>query len=166
MAGVGWGDVLGGVVAGLIASFLAWAVSKALRWRRNRLDFGGLAGEYRVSEKGRSETGNRTATLTGAGPLLKFAWTLKDGSEIKGTLAMNEQARVTGAGSYDHVRGSAYGWGGLSFQVAGRERSSVHLLVDGWFTDQTARQQIASAWVWKMHERALCERRLWRLRLF
>ena len=166
MAGVGWGDVLGGVAAGLIGSFLAWAVGRAIRWRRNRIDFGGLAGEYRVSDKGLSETANGAATLSGTGSVLEFAWTLEDGSEIEGTLAMNEQSRVTGAASYDHVRGSAYGWGDFSFQMAGRERPGVRLLVDGRFTDQRTRQQVAGAWVWDMQKATLRKWRVWRLRLF
>jgi hypothetical protein len=164
MAGVGWGDVLGGVVAGLIASVLAWAVGRVLRWRRNRFDFGGLAGAYRVNEKW-SEKDDGTATVSGTGPLLKFTWTLADGSEVKGTLAMNEQSRVTGAGSYDHVRGNAYGWGHFTFQVAGRKQGGVRLLVDGRFTDQRARQEIAGAWLWEMDKATLRERRVWGLRL-
>jgi hypothetical protein len=37
-------------------------------------------------------------------------------------------------------------------QVASRKEGAVSLLVDGRFTDQAARQQIASAWVWEMRE--------------
>jgi hypothetical protein len=78
--------------------------ARAARWRRNRDDFGRLAGEYRVSEKQPSERADGTATLSGSGPMLTLAWTLEDGSEVTGTLSMNEQSPVTGAGSYEHTR--------------------------------------------------------------
>jgi hypothetical protein len=117
-----------------------------------------------VSEKWSGQA-DGTATLSGNGPVLKLAWTLKDGSEVNGTLAMNEQSRVTGAGGYDHVRGTAYGWGDLSVQVAVRRRDKVRLLADGRFTDQRARQQIAGAWVWDMQKATLREWRVWRGRL-
>ena len=165
VAGVGWGDLLGGVLAGFIASTVAWGVGRIRRWRRNRDDFGRLAGEYLVSEKQPSERADGTVTLGGSGPVLDLAWTLKDGSEVRGMISMNEQSRVTGAGSYDHVRGTNYGWGYFSLQVAVRERGVVRILVDGRFTDQRTRRQIAGAWVWEMQKATLREWRVWRLRL-
>jgi hypothetical protein len=162
---VGWSDLLGGVVAGVIASTIAWGISRLYRLRRNRIDFGRLAGEYRVREKQPSEEADGTVTLRGNGPVLDLAWTLGDRSEVRGTVSMNEQSRVSGAGSYDHVRGENYGWGYFSLQVAEGERGPIRLLVDGRFTDQKARQQIAGAWVWEMQKATLREWRLWRLRL-
>jgi hypothetical protein len=61
---------------------------------------------------------------------------------------MNEQSRVTGAGSYEHFRGAG-GWGDFSVQVASRERGVVRLLVDGRYTDQANRKVVATAWVWQ-----------------
>lgn len=115
---------------------------------RNRDDFGRLAGEYRVTQKPPSNESNGTARLSGNGPLLDLVWTFEDGSKAKGTLSMNEQSRVTGAGSYEHFRGAG-GWGDFSVQVATRERDAVRLLVDGQYTDQANRKLVATAWVWQ-----------------
>jgi hypothetical protein len=141
-------ELLGGVVAGLVASAIAWCVGRVVRWQRNRDDFGSLAGAYDVSEK---ETGLAVGTVAihGHGPILNLEWTHPDGSQASGRIAMNEQSRVTGSGSYEHRRGSNVGWGYFMLQVASRERDAVRLLVDGTFTDQELRRQTASAWVWE-----------------
>jgi hypothetical protein len=148
----GRGEVLGGVIAGLIASAIAWGVGRLVRWKRNIDDFGVLAGEYNVYEKAPSDRADGTLTLKGKSPVLDVSWTLEDGSTVRGTLTMNEQSRVTGSGSYEHRRGSAGGWGDFSVHVASRKQGAVRVLVDGRFTDQELRRQIASAWVWEMHE--------------
>jgi hypothetical protein len=147
--GLGCGELIGGVVAGLIGSAIAWTVGRTVRSKRNRDDFGSLAGEYQVREKQPSEQPDGTVTISGSGPNLDFLWTLGNGSEARGRLAMNEQSRVTGSGSYEHRRGANRGWGDLTIQVASRERNSVRLLVDGRYTSQKDRQQVASAWVWE-----------------
>lgn len=156
IAGSRWsferGEVLGGVVAGLIASGIAWGIGRLVRWRRNAGDFGVLAGTYDVFEKQPSAEAAGTVTLTGDGPVLDVVWTLEDGSEARGTLTMNEQSRVTGAGTYEHRRGTNRGWGEFTVHVASRRARAVRLLVDGRFTDQKLRQQIASAWTWEMQE--------------
>lgn len=137
-----------GVLAGVIAAGIAWGIGRTIRWGRNLNDFGRLAGEYRVIEKqGRTDG---TVIITGNGSQLGFIWTMRDKSTVEGTLAMNEQSRVTGAGSYTHSRGESYGWGDLSFQVAARKRGAIRLLVDGRFTNTTSRSHVASAWVWEM----------------
>jgi hypothetical protein len=147
--GFGW-DLAGGVIAGLIAAGIAWGIGFALRVRRNRSRFGRLAGTYRVFEKQPSRKGAGTVEVTGNGPTLDFAWTLADGSKAAGQIAMNEQSGVTGSGSYEHTRGANQGWGYLSVQVASRERGAARLLVDGTYTRQKTRDEVATAWVWEM----------------
>jgi hypothetical protein len=111
-----------------------------VRWKRNRDDFGSLAGSYDVNEKEPSDRADGTVVIEGNGPTLAFVWRLADGSEARGTIAMNEQSRVTGTGSYEHFRDGKLGWGDLWLQVASRERDAVRLLVDGRYTKQEARQ--------------------------
>lgn len=155
MAGFGW-NVLGGVFAAFAYALILW-------WRRrerNLDDFGRLAGKYRVTQKW-SEEPQGTVTLSGNGPKLDFVWTMEDGSAPTGKLWMNEQTRLTGAGSYQHRR-TGFGWGELTVQVADRERGAVRLLVDRQFTDPTAHQPVAEAWVWEMHHASNPSDRWWR----
>jgi hypothetical protein len=63
---------------------------------------------------------------------------------------MNEQSRLDGTGSYDHVRGSNEGWGHLTVHVQSRERDAARLLVDGLYTRQRCRDVVATAWIWEM----------------
>lgn len=137
-------------MAGLIASAFAWAIGLALRLKRNRDDFGSLAGKYSVNEKEPSQRPDGTVVIDGNGPNLNFVWTFADGTEARGQIAMNEQSRVTGSGSYEHVRDERHGWGDVWLQVGSRERDAVRLLVDGRYTNQEKRLGVASAWVWEM----------------
>jgi hypothetical protein len=146
-----WNEVKGGVVAGLLGAFIAWGIGRLIREKRNRDDFGRLAGDYDVMDKADRTQVIATATIKGRGPRLEMTWQWNDGSLVTGQVSMNEQSRVTGAGSYTHVRGSALGWGSIYVQVADHDRRV--LLVDGTFTDSDSRQQVASAWVWRRRER-------------
>lgn len=148
--GVGWGDLLGGIVAGLIGAAIVGAFAWWRRRRRDRADFGSLAGSYAVTEKQPSQRAEGTVTVTGDGPLLSFEWTTADGSQAHGTLAMNEHSRVTGTGSYEQVRGLNHGWGYLTVYVASREQGAARLLVDGRYTRQANRDEVSTAWVWEM----------------
>jgi len=56
-------------------------------------------------------------------------------------------AGVAGAGSYTHETLSGNGWGNLRVRVASRD--PVVLQVDGTYTDQRPRSEIATAWVWR-----------------
>jgi hypothetical protein len=47
-----WNDIWGGLVAGLLATVLVGTFTWVRRQRRDRRDFGSLAGEYDVTEKG------------------------------------------------------------------------------------------------------------------
>ena len=87
------------------------------------------------------------AKVSRDGATLGFVWTFPDGTEATGTLAMNEQSRVTGSGSYKHLRG-ALGWGYLTAHVASREKDAAQLLVDGRYT--LDRGDVSTAWVWEM----------------
>jgi hypothetical protein len=145
-----WSGISGGVLAGLLAALIAWAVGRGLRRRRNRADFGSLSGGYQVAEKSTDEVAG-TATLTGNGPSLHLSWVMEDGTVATGTIVMNEQSRVDGSGSYTHDTESGLGWGYLRVRVASRD--PVVLRVDGTFTDQRARSEVASAWVWRRRTR-------------
>lgn len=148
--GIGWGEVLGGIVAGLLASAVIAVAARCWRRHRDRKDFGCLAGTYDVTEKQPTEQPDGMVEVAGDGPVLTFVWTFGDGSVAEGALTMNEQSRVTGAGSYKHVRGSNLGWGYVTLIVASRGKDAAQLLVDGRYTRQKHRDEIATAWVWEM----------------
>lgn len=142
-------DLLGGVLAGLIGTAIIYGFSKVRQQRRNSADFGCLAGVYDVTVK-QSDEPEGSVMITGDGPLLSFAWKMDGGTDAVGTIAMNEQSRVTGSGSYEH----GDGWGYLTVQVASRERGAARLLVDGRYTRQKERDEVSTAWVWEMSEPA------------
>lgn len=148
--GVGWGDLLGGVIAGLIASAVVGALVWWWRRRRDRKDFGCLAGTYDATEKQPSEKPDGTVVVTGDGPVLTFVWRFGDGSVADGTLAMNEQSRFIGSGGYEHVRGRNLGWGQVTVIVASRDKGAARLLIDGQYTRQEMRDAVWTAWVWEM----------------
>ena len=150
LSSIGGSEIVGGVVAGLIASAIAWVVLRGLRWKRDRDDFGVLSGDYRVIEKPPWEQAQGTVTITVNGSILAFEWTWLDGSEARGTIAMDERSRVTGLGSYEHTRHGSTGWGYLSIRIASREPNAARILVDGWYTDKEQYQRVATAWFWDM----------------
>lgn len=117
---------------------------------RNRADFGCLAGEYDVTVKS-TEEAEGTATLTGSGPILALRWVLADATVATGTIVMNEQSRVDGSGSYTHDTETGPGWGYLRVLVESRDPAVLR--VDGTFTDQDERREIATAWVWRQLRR-------------
>jgi hypothetical protein len=145
---VTWGDIAGGVVAGLIAALIAWAIGRGLRERRNRRDFGRLAGDYDVTVK-LEGTPEGVVTLRRRGSNLDLTWVLANDTIATGTLAMNEQSRVTGSGSYVHETASGTVGGELHVQVAPPDT----LFVDGVYTQQQARETVATAWVWRRRKR-------------
>lgn len=147
--GFGWADFLGGIAAGLIATGIVWVATSLLRRKRNRDAFGPLIGTYKVTRKHPSDQPDGEVTIKGDGPILTLDWTLASGSRAEGTLAMNEQSRITGAGSYEHVQG-APGWGYLTVHVASRKKGAARLLVDGRYTREAKRDEVSTAWVWEM----------------
>jgi hypothetical protein len=144
-------DYVGGILAGLIASLIAYGFVTARRLKRNDEYFACLAGTYDVTEKQRETRREGTVTITGNGPLLDFVWTLANGRVARGTLAMNEQSRVTGSGGYEH---EPDGWGYLDVRVASRTPGTARLLVDGRYTRPDHGDEWARARVWEMQPAA------------
>ena len=139
-------EIVGGVLAGLIATAIVGGFAWLRRYVRNRADFGSLAGEYEVTTKSTDEA-EGMATLSGTGPILGLRWVLANGTVATGTVVMNEQSRVDGSGSYTHDTETGPGWGYLRVRVDSRDPAVLR--VDGTFTDQDVRTEIATAWVWR-----------------
>lgn len=97
-----WSDVLGGVLAGLIATAIWVAVDRLRRFVGLRRKFGRYAGHYSVTGKEELEPRLELVAITVKGNVLDVRFEhLPPGDSVSGRILMDEQLR--GEGHYWHV---------------------------------------------------------------
>jgi hypothetical protein len=140
-------DLLVGVLAGVVASAIWWALAWSDRRRRLRRDFGHLAGKYRVTRKLSDLPEPGTVLITVSGNTLRAHQFegLPDGDSITGEISMNEHLPNTGRGHYAHVKGGKRLWGFWDIQVDDGDTLLVHTTYANYKTHVA----VVSGFVWE-----------------
>lgn len=123
-------SVLLAVGMGLVSTAV-WAVGAlVIRRRRNRRDFGLLAGRFRERAK-YAETaadGARELTIEVSGNVLTVRFTLLPLGQnfLEGEIAMSEGFRRSGSGHYYHDKGGPELWGFWTLTVRDKNTLMLH----------------------------------------
>jgi len=143
---VGWENLLGGFVVGVLA-IAGWESGKWLiRKLRARTLFGDLAGDYVVTRKhdpDRREQGTYRVTVK-ENVLTVTVIDPPEGETITGEITMNEQVPTAGSGHYVHGTPDRLLWGFWDVQYVKPDTLLVHSI----FSDTCDKEAIEGR-VWK-----------------
>ena len=132
-----WADVLGGVLAGLIATAIWVVCDRVRRFVRLRAKFGRYAGSYSVTAKEEVEPRSERVAITVKGNVLAVRFeNLPPGDSVSGRILMDDQLR--GEGHYWHVKGGAQLWGFWDVQARDDRTLLVHTTFAVSGTDRLA----------------------------
>jgi hypothetical protein len=131
------GDLLTGVVAGVVAAIIWALLVLAYRWWRRRQNFQHLQGIYGVTRKSTGESQPETVSICVHGNVLRVEYVgLDDEGIASGEIVMNEQLPSSGRGHYRHdTPGRKRGWGFYDIQVV----DDGTILVHSTFSDTSER---------------------------
>ena len=112
------GDLVTGVVAGVVAALIWTGIEWWRRRQRNSVHFGHLGGVFRITKKLAEQPEPETASIKIVGNVLEVDYEgMPEGDSVHGEIEMSEIFPRSGRGHYLHVWEGKPLWGVWELQV-------------------------------------------------